>query len=95
MAPTNPSVINQLRQLIHYHIDNNLLKNAQFYAERLAAYGHRSAESAYLLALCHLRLGDNASAYEYAKPLGREEHIWGVPMSSHRHVWLWKGIRMA
>jgi anaphase-promoting complex subunit 3 len=76
MAPTNPSVINQLRQLIHYHIDNNLLKNAQFYAERLAAYDHRSAESAYLLALCHLRLGDNASAYEYAKSAGwRGTHL--------------------
>jgi anaphase-promoting complex subunit 3 len=76
MAPTNPSVISQLRQLIYYYIDNNLLKNAQFYAERLAAYDHRSAESAYLLALCHLRLGDNASAYEYSKPTGwRGTHL--------------------
>jgi anaphase-promoting complex subunit 3 len=76
MAPTNPSVISQLRQLIYYHIDNNLLKNAQFYAERLAAYDHRSTESAYLLALCHLRLGDHASAYDYAKPAGwRGTHL--------------------
>jgi anaphase-promoting complex subunit 3 len=48
-------------------MDNNLLKNALFFAERLLAHDHRSPEASYLLALCHLRLGDNASAYEYAK----------------------------
>ncbi|RDL34341.1 Uncharacterized protein BP5553_07469 [Venustampulla echinocandica] len=70
MAPTTPCVAIQLRQLIYYHIDNNLLKNALFFAERLSAHDHRSSESAYLLALCHLRLGDNASAYEYSKSPG-------------------------
>lgn len=47
MAPSTTCVASQLRQLIYYHIDNNLLKNALFYAERLAAYDHRAAESAY------------------------------------------------
>lgn len=79
MAPpagVNTSVVSQLRQLIYYHIDNNLLKNALFFAERLAAYDHRAPESANLLALCHLRLGDNASAYEYSKPAGsRGTHL--------------------
>lgn len=67
MAPSTTCVASQLRQLIYYHIDNNLLKNALFYAERLAAYDQRSLESAYLAALCHFRLGDNASAYECSK----------------------------
>jgi anaphase-promoting complex subunit 3 len=70
MAPANTCVPVQLRQLIYYHIDNNILKNALFFAERLAAHDHRTPESAYLLSLCHLRLGDHASAYEYAKQVG-------------------------
>jgi anaphase-promoting complex subunit 3 len=76
MAPANTCVTSQLRQQIYYHLDNNLLKNALFFAERLAAYDHRSAESAYLLALCHLRLGDHASAFEYSRPAGsRGTHL--------------------
>jgi anaphase-promoting complex subunit 3 len=76
MAPSNTCITSQLRQLIYYNIDNNLLKNALFFAERLAALDHRSAESSYLLALCHLRLGDNASAYEHSKPTGlRGTHL--------------------
>ncbi|KAG9243082.1 hypothetical protein BJ878DRAFT_136488 [Calycina marina] len=69
MAPSNTGacVSVQLKQLIHYHIDNNLTKNALFFAERLAACEPKSSESAYLLSLCHLRLGDYASAYEYSK----------------------------
>ncbi|KAI9055643.1 hypothetical protein LZ554_000587 [Drepanopeziza brunnea f. sp. 'monogermtubi'] len=76
MAPSTTCVASQLRQLIYYHIDNNLLKNALFYAERLVAYDHRNPESAYLAALCHFRLGDNASAYECSKPAGsRGTHL--------------------
>ena len=76
MAPANPCVTGQLRQLVYYHLDNSLLKNALFFAERLAAYDHRSAESAYLLALCHLRAEDNASACEYSRPAGsRGTHL--------------------
>ncbi|CZT07262.1 related to nuclear protein bimA [Rhynchosporium graminicola] len=70
MAPSTTCVASQLRQLIHYNIDNYLLKNALFYAERLVAYDHRNAESHFLLALCHFRLGDSASAYEFAKAAG-------------------------
>lgn len=76
MAPVNPCVVSQFRQLVYYNIDNNLLKNALFYAERLSAYDHRSNEASHLLALCHLRLGDNASAYEYSKAAGlRGAHL--------------------
>jgi anaphase-promoting complex subunit 3 len=72
MAPssTNSCISSQLRQLIYYHIDNNLLQNALFLAERLAAFDHRNADSSYLLSLCHLRLGDHKSAYEYSKVHG-------------------------
>lgn len=72
MAPAaifNGCVPGQLRQLIYYNLDNNQLQNALFFAERLAADAIilRDKEPAYLLALCHLRLGDNASACEYSK----------------------------
>ncbi|TVY71374.1 Protein bimA [Lachnellula suecica] len=77
MAPTSADGVRaQLRQLIYYHIDNNLLSNALFFAERLLALNHRDPESAYLLALVHLRLGDDASAYEYSKSQGhRGTHL--------------------
>ncbi|KAL3425047.1 20S cyclosome subunit (tetratricopeptide) [Phlyctema vagabunda] len=77
MAPSANSIVtNQLRQLIHYHIDNNLLENALFFAERLVAIDPRSSESSYLLALCSFRLGDNASAYEHGKSCGsRGSHL--------------------
>ena len=74
--PSNTCVTTQLRQLIYYQLDNNLLKNALFFAERLAACDHRSTESAYLLALTHQKLGDHASAYEYSRPAGsRGTHL--------------------
>ncbi|PQE19833.1 hypothetical protein CJF32_00008790 [Rutstroemia sp. NJR-2017a WRK4] len=76
MPTVNPFVTSQLYQLIYYHIDNNLLKNALFFAERLHAYEPKNHETSYLLALCHLRLGDNASAFEYAKVPGmRGQHL--------------------
>lgn len=66
----NPSITTQLCQLIYYHIDNNLLNNALFFAERLHAYTPKGSESSYLLSLCHLRLGDFASAFEVVKNTG-------------------------
>ncbi|TQS36718.1 hypothetical protein Golomagni_02823 [Golovinomyces magnicellulatus] len=76
MAPSDSYIIGQLRHLIYYHIDNNLLHNALFFAERYLIYDQRNLESAYLLSLCHLRLGDNASAYEYSKSAGsRGAHL--------------------
>lgn len=66
MAPPPSSIANQLRQLIYYHLDSNLLQNALFLSERLSACD-RSGESAYLISLCHLRLGDNKSAQEFSR----------------------------
>lgn len=73
-ATTHAATTSLLRQLVHYHLDNLSVDNAHFYAERLAAHDPRAPESADLLALCHLRRGDNRSAYEVAKPF-RTSHV--------------------
>ncbi|CAK7220341.1 anaphase-promoting complex subunit cdc27 [Sporothrix bragantina] len=70
MAPNSTAVTGLLRQTVHYHLDNSSWNNALFFAERLSAHDARSNESAYLLALCHFRLGDYRSSYEVSKPLG-------------------------
>lgn len=76
MAPMNPHVVSQLRHLIYYHLDNDLVQNALFLAGRLHAYDTRSAESTYLVALCHLRLGQSHLAYECSKLQGsRGAHL--------------------
>ncbi|KEF52084.1 uncharacterized protein A1O9_11710 [Exophiala aquamarina CBS 119918] len=64
MAPTNAHIAQQLRQLIYYHLDNNLLKNALFLAARLIAYDSRSAEAAYLLSYCQLQGGYVKAAWD-------------------------------
>ncbi len=76
MPPANPHIISQLRQLIYYHLDCNLLRNALFAAGRLHAYEPRSSEAAYLLALCHLRLGQLKAAYDNSRNSGsRGTHL--------------------
>ncbi|KAI9841014.1 MAG: anaphase-promoting complex subunit cdc27 [Sclerophora amabilis] len=76
MSPTNLHIVNQLRHLIFYHLDNNLVRNAQFLAGRLHAYEPRSAESIYLLAMCHLRLGQLKIAHGVSKSQGsRGAHL--------------------
>lgn len=77
MSPAaNPHIISQLRQLIYYHLDCNLLRNALFLAGRLHAYEPKSSEAAYLLALCHLRLGQLKAAYDISRVSGsRGNHL--------------------
>ena len=76
MAPANPHIISQLRQLIYYHLDCNLIRNALFIAGRLHAYEPRSSEAAYLLATCHLRLGQLKAAYDNSRNSGsRGTHL--------------------
>lgn len=70
MAPTSAAIAGLLKQTVYYHLDNLAHRNALFFAERLHAHDQRSPESAYLLALSHLRLGDSRSAYEVSKPSG-------------------------
>ena len=76
MPPVNHHVAHQLRLLIYYHLDCNLLRNALFFAGRLLAYEPRAAEAAYLLALCHLKLGQLRAAYDSSKnPGSRGTHL--------------------
>ncbi|KAJ9155058.1 Protein bimA [Pleurostoma richardsiae] len=75
MAPSVALTNGLLRQAVYYHLDNSLHENALFFAERLSAQD-KSIEPAFLLALCHLRLGDNRSAYEVSKAAGyRGTHV--------------------
>jgi anaphase-promoting complex subunit 3 len=64
---TPPGVPAQLRQLIHYHLDNGFYDNARFLAERLQATDPRNPDNSHLLALCSLRLGRYKAACDYSK----------------------------
>ena len=76
MTPSNHHVTSQLRQLIYYHLDCNLPNNALFIAGRLQAFEPRASEAAYLLALCHQRLGQLKAAYDCSKNAGsRGTHL--------------------
>lgn len=69
MSP--PAGVNaQLRQLIHYHLDNGFLENALFFAGRLHALEARNPDAAHLLALCNLRLGRYKAAFDYSRSKG-------------------------
>ncbi|KAF3010657.1 anaphase-promoting complex subunit cdc27 [Curvularia kusanoi] len=67
MSPPPSAVNAQLRQLIHYHLDNGFTENALFLAGRLHALDIRNADAAHLLALCNLRLGRYKAAFEHSK----------------------------
>ncbi|KAL5118702.1 anaphase-promoting complex subunit cdc27 [Pleosporales sp. CAS-2024a] len=74
----HPSGVNaQLRQLIHYHLDNGFTDNALFLAGRLHALEPRSADAAHLVALCNLRAGHYKAAYDYSKPKGVQAQSLG------------------
>jgi len=76
MSPSTPHISSQLRQLIYYHLDNNLIRNALFLAGRLHAYEPRSSEASYLLALCHLQSGQPKAAWDYSRNSGsRGTHV--------------------
>lgn len=65
MSP--PGVPAQLRQLIHYHLDNGFYENALFLAGRLHGLEPRNPDACHLLALCNLRLGRYKAAHDYSK----------------------------
>jgi anaphase-promoting complex subunit 3 len=76
MAPSTSQVSGQLRQLIYYHLDNNLVRNALFLAGRLHAYEPRSSEASYLLALCYIQNGQPKAAFDYSRNSGsRGTHV--------------------
>ncbi|KAK4861291.1 hypothetical protein LT330_004207 [Penicillium expansum] len=70
MALSTGHVASQLRHLIYYQLDNNLIRNALFLASRLLAYEPRSFEAQYLLALCHLHNGEVKAAFECSQASG-------------------------
>ncbi|KAL9053545.1 MAG: hypothetical protein Q9162_004712 [Coniocarpon cinnabarinum] len=69
MAPLSAQPAQQLRQLIWYHLDNELVDNATFLAGRLHAYDARNPESIQILALCYLRSGQLRIAYDCCRPV--------------------------
>lgn len=76
MSPPPSGVNAQLRQLIHYHLDNGLLDNALFFAGRLHALEPRNADATHLLAHCNLRLGRYKAAYDSSKSKGlQSQHL--------------------
>lgn len=70
MALSTGHVASQLRHLIYYHLDNNLVRNALFLAGRLLAYEPRSFEAQFLLSLCHLHNGEVKAALECSQGSG-------------------------
>jgi anaphase-promoting complex subunit 3 len=69
MSPPTAAAVSQLRHLIYYNLDNDLLQNALFLAGRLHGLDPRSLETTYLVAQCHLKLGHFRAAYDYAKDM--------------------------
>ena len=70
MPPATHHLASQLRQLIYYNLDCNLLPNALFLAGRLCACEPKSPEAAFLQALCQFRLGWFKAAYDSCKNFG-------------------------
>jgi anaphase-promoting complex subunit 3 len=76
MSPPPSGVNAQLRQLIHYHLDNGFVENALFLAGRLHALEPRNLDAIHLLAHCNLRLGRYKAAYDYSKTRGLQgQHL--------------------
>ncbi|KAG7108274.1 Protein bimA like protein [Verticillium longisporum] len=67
MAPSSTAITGLLRQVVYYHLDNNSYENALFFAEKLAAQDPKASESTHLLSLCHFRLGDHRSAFDFSR----------------------------
>lgn len=59
-----------MRQLIYYHLDNDMLDNANFLAGRLHALEPRNPDSAHLLALTYFRLRRFRAAYDSSHKYG-------------------------
>jgi anaphase-promoting complex subunit 3 len=69
-AAENPHVASQLRNLVYYSLDNELLSNALFHAGRLHGIDSRNGDASHLIALCHFRMGQYKAAYDYSRDKG-------------------------
>jgi len=63
MASAKSHIPEHFRQIIWYSLDNSLVNNALFVAERLLALNDRDPDSRHLLGICFLRAGRTSSAY--------------------------------
>ena len=70
MSPTTGIATSQLKQLIYYHLDNDLLDTANFLAGRLHALEPRNPDAAHLLALSYYRSRRYKAAFDYAHKFG-------------------------
>jgi anaphase-promoting complex subunit 3 len=71
MSPSAGIAASQLRQLIYYHLDNDMLDNANFLADRLHALEPKNPDSAHLLALTYYRTRRFRAAYDTSEKHGK------------------------
>ncbi|KAJ9625519.1 anaphase-promoting complex subunit cdc27 [Taxawa tesnikishii (nom. ined.)] len=70
MSPAATLAVGQLKQLIFYHLDNEMPDNANFLAGRLHAMEPRNPDTSHLLALTYLRSRRPKAAYDYSQKVG-------------------------
>lgn len=70
MAGLDLPIADDLRHLIYYFLDNDLLSNALFIATRLVAH-EPSADATHILSLCYLRLDQLSAAAEHSELFGK------------------------
>ncbi|EME84784.1 uncharacterized protein MYCFIDRAFT_65039 [Pseudocercospora fijiensis CIRAD86] len=70
MSPTTGIAASQLKQLIYYHLDNEMLDNANFLAGRLHALEPRNPDTSHLLALTYFRSQRFKAAYDFSLKYG-------------------------
>ncbi|PPJ53991.1 hypothetical protein CBER1_02935 [Cercospora berteroae] len=70
MSPSTGIAVSQLKQLIYYQLDNDLLDNANFLAGRLHALEPRNPDAAHLLALTYYRSCRYKAAFDFATKFG-------------------------
>lgn len=70
MSPAATLAVGQLKQLIFYHLDNEMPDNANFLAGRLHAMEPRNPDTSHLLALTYLRSRRPKAAYDYSQKYG-------------------------
>lgn len=70
MSPTTGIAASQLKQLIYYHLDNEMLDNANFLAGRLHALEPRNPDASHLLALTYFRARRFKAAYDFSQKYG-------------------------
>ncbi|KAF7185502.1 Protein bimA [Pseudocercospora fuligena] len=70
MSPTTGIAASQLKQLIYYHLDNEMVDNANFLAGRLHALEPRNPDTSHLLALTYFRSQRFKAAYDFSQKYG-------------------------